>query len=80
MCNQCEVLVINGQLCHETGCPESYKDETRTCKWCGSEFEPGKRYQQFFLFHIAHSQDYSTLSQSFCNLKFVFLAFSFDIS
>ena len=40
MCNSCEVLYINGVKCHETGCPDSYKDETRSCKWCGCEFKP----------------------------------------
>ena len=40
MCNSCEVLYINGLKCHEHGCPESWKDETRTCKWCGSKFKP----------------------------------------
>lgn len=47
MCNSCEVLFINGIKCHESGCPESYKDEKRTCKWCGSKFTPEDRTQQF---------------------------------
>jgi len=47
MCNSCEVLVINGIICHEHGCPESWRDETRECKWCGSEFTPENREQVF---------------------------------
>lgn len=39
-CEQCEVVNINGVRCHETGCPEYYKDEKRECKNCGSEFTP----------------------------------------
>lgn len=37
-CDSCEVLVINNIVCHEHGCPEDWKDETRTCKWCGTKF------------------------------------------
>jgi hypothetical protein len=29
-CSQCEVLVINGVACHETGCPH----QTHECKGC----------------------------------------------
>ncbi len=39
MCQSCEVMVINGVLCHETGCPDSWKDYKRECKWCGREFK-----------------------------------------
>ena len=47
MCDQCEVLNINGMNCHETGCPDAWKDEIRECKWCGTEFKPEDRDQQF---------------------------------
>lgn len=40
MCNSCEVLVINGVVCHEKGCPDAYQDEVRECLWCGQEFKP----------------------------------------
>lgn len=43
-CESCEVLVINGAICHETGCPNSYKDEIRECKWCGVDFRPESKY------------------------------------
>lgn len=46
MCDQCEVLMIQGVKCHETGCPDAWQDETRECKWCGSEFKPEDRHQQ----------------------------------
>ena len=47
MCTQCEVLYINGIKCHETGCPEAYKEEKYTCKWCGEEFDPIYRKQEY---------------------------------
>lgn len=40
VCQSCDVLVINGVICHEQGCPDSYKTNVRECKWCGSEFIP----------------------------------------
>ena len=39
-CDQCNLLMINGVLCHETGCPDSWRFIKKECKWCGSEFEP----------------------------------------
>jgi hypothetical protein len=47
MCKSCESLVINGVLCHETGCPDSWMNEIRECKWCGGEFKPEDRHQEF---------------------------------
>jgi hypothetical protein len=29
-CSQCQVLVINGIACHETGCPNIVRDEDDT--------------------------------------------------
>lgn len=46
-CDSCQVLYINGVKCHETGCPDAYKDELRDCKECGQEFEPQDKYQKF---------------------------------
>jgi hypothetical protein len=40
MCDSCEVLTINGTPCHETGCPDAWRDYTRECKECGSTFTP----------------------------------------
>ena len=37
-CNQCELLVINGVLCHETGCPNTDKIYNKEDKeWIPSE-------------------------------------------
>jgi hypothetical protein len=44
-CDQCEVLRINGILCHEIGCPASWRSERRECKWCGTQFHPSCRGQ-----------------------------------
>ena len=46
-CDSCEVLVINNVICHETGCHDAWKDETRECKWCGRCFKPEERSQKF---------------------------------
>ena len=46
-CNACEVLVINGIICHEIGCPDAYKDEVRECDWCGTDFVPEERHTRF---------------------------------
>jgi hypothetical protein len=38
---------INGKRCHEQGCPESWKDEKKECKWCGNKFVPEQIDQKF---------------------------------
>lgn len=38
-CDQCEILVINGVICHETGCPDAWKGKTATCKLCDEDFK-----------------------------------------
>lgn len=47
MCNQCKTLIINGMLCHEIGCPDSWKGHKIDCKWCGNEFIPDDSGQEF---------------------------------
>jgi len=47
MCKSCEILIIQGVICHEKGCPDAWKDETRECKWCGQIFKPEKANQDF---------------------------------
>lgn len=37
-CDGCCPLVINGTLCHEQGCPDSWRDTSVTCFECGHEF------------------------------------------
>jgi hypothetical protein len=39
-CSSCELLTINGVVCHETGCPDSHLFTTRDCLWCGQQFTP----------------------------------------
>jgi len=46
-CESCEVRYINGHRCHEIGCPDAWRDYTRECKWCGTEFKPEEREQMF---------------------------------
>ena len=52
-CDQCQVLIIQGTPCHETGCPNHWIDPatgegySRACKWCGSNFLPKDRNQRF---------------------------------
>jgi hypothetical protein len=45
-CNSCEILYINGIRTHESGCPEAWKEEERSCKWCGTPFIPEERHQE----------------------------------
>lgn len=42
-CDSCELLRINGVICHETGCPDAWKDEVRECLECGGNFKPENR-------------------------------------
>lgn len=44
-CDRCQLLRINGIVCHELGCPNAWKDETRKCLWCGQAFGPEYREQ-----------------------------------
>jgi hypothetical protein len=44
-CDQCDAIFINGKLCHEIGCPDSWKDYAIECKECGTLFIPAERYQ-----------------------------------
>lgn len=47
MCDSCQVLRINGIVCHETGCPNSYKNKKVECKECGQVFAPEENGQKF---------------------------------
>ena len=47
MCENCNVLNINGINCHELGCPDAWKDYKRECKWCGLEFISEDKDQEF---------------------------------
>lgn len=39
-CDSCEVAMINGIRCHETGCPNAWKEMIRECRYCHEEFRP----------------------------------------
>ena len=41
----CDAVTINGVYCHETGCPEKWRDYTEECDECGCDFKPEERYQ-----------------------------------
>jgi len=45
MCQSCEALTINGVLCHESGCPDSWRDYERECVECGCPFIPEEKDQ-----------------------------------
>jgi len=44
-CTSCQLLRINGVICHETGCPEAWKDYVIDCKECGQPFKPKERWE-----------------------------------
>jgi hypothetical protein len=46
-CQSCQLVRINGVLCHEAGCPDAWRSYKRYCAWCGSEFMPEDRGQQY---------------------------------
>lgn len=46
-CEQCQLISIQGVVCHESGCPDAWKDEIRECKECGVEFEPESQHDAF---------------------------------
>lgn len=54
-CDSCQLLRINGVVCHEPGCTEAWQDEVRECKECGGEFKPEQRNQIFCDTHCANS-------------------------
>lgn len=45
-CGSCQLLRINGVVCHEGGCPEAWRGEVRECAECGQEFLPESRYHR----------------------------------
>ncbi len=44
-CNGCNPSTINGVLCHESGCPDAWRDYTRECFECGCDFLRESRHQ-----------------------------------
>lgn len=45
VCHSCQLVRINGVVCHETGCPDAWRSFQPACKWCGSRFQPEHRGQ-----------------------------------
>lgn len=45
-CNSCNPVRIDGVFCHETGCPDAWRDYERECFECGCEFLREDKFQQ----------------------------------
>jgi hypothetical protein len=45
-CDGCSPSVINGVFCHETGCPEAWRDREAECFDCGCAFYRSDRHQR----------------------------------
>ena len=58
MCDSCKALMINGVHCHETGCPDSWKDYQNECYECGFEFWPEHRGELICPECISEYEDY----------------------
>lgn len=46
-CDGCDVVMINGRLCHEHGCNHAWKDKLVDCRNCGYGFYPQEKNEQF---------------------------------
>jgi hypothetical protein len=44
-CSDCQLARINRTYCHETGCPEAWRDTPKPCGFCGGDFIPEFRTQ-----------------------------------
>ncbi len=44
-CSSCQVLAINGIRCHETGCPDAWRDDDVDCMECERTFQRKYRNQ-----------------------------------
>ncbi len=47
-CDQCEAVSINGMACHESGCPNTWRNP-RKCTACGDMFTPAQRHNKWCL-------------------------------
>lgn len=43
VCDSCASLIINGQFCHEQGCPVAWRDAPKRCPTCGGTFYPDEQ-------------------------------------
>ena len=55
-CQSCELMRINGVVCHEIGCPDAWKDYNKRCFECGCDFQPEDRHQEI-CFDCYHRED-----------------------
>ena len=46
-CDSCQLVRIQGKACHEIGCPDSWKNQTRECHCCEFDFIPEDRFQSY---------------------------------
>lgn len=44
-CDGCSPARINGVFCHETGCPDAWRDHPVPCFECGCDFLREDRFQ-----------------------------------
>ncbi len=44
-CDGCNIVMVNDILCHETGCPDEWRDLEIECSECRFEFQPEDRDQ-----------------------------------
>ena len=65
-CNGCSPSMVNGHLCHETSCPDSWRDNAMECKECGGDFMPQERGQSFCSEHCANSHFAAPCDCEFC--------------
>jgi hypothetical protein len=45
-CDGCSPSMVNGQLCHEAGCPDAWRDRAIHCFACGCDFFQSERNQR----------------------------------
>jgi len=55
-CDGCSPVRVNGILCHETGCPDGWRDRAADCVLCGCDFMPEERGQNICPDCIADEQ------------------------
>jgi len=58
-CESCDSIYINGGFCHETGCPDAWKETSRDCFVCGFEFVPSAKIQMVCDDCTAEEEDYA---------------------
>lgn len=62
-CDGCTPSVVLGQLCHEAGCPDAWRDKKLACRECGCDFYPQDRHQRVCEDCAMPAPDYDTRDQ-----------------